>query len=298
MTMQVDYSVWVKKAQEETEKVLTYLLPATTEEPQTLHRAMRYATLGGGKRVRPLLVFAAAKLGDAKKSALTAAIAAIELIHVYSLVHDDLPTMDNDDLRRGKPTCHIAYDEATALLVGDALQSLAFDLLSRDSQISPKRQLMMVQTLATSSGSLGMAGGQAIDLANIGLNLTQGELENMHSLKTGALIAAAVRLGALCCPDLDEADFKILDQYAQNLGLAFQVIDDVLDCEQDTATLGKTAGKDLECNKPTYVKLMGLNDAKAYAHHLVDEGIMALAPFAEKAGYLSYLAHYVVQRKA
>lgn len=298
MMSPTDFLSWMQKAQAQTELILARVLPAETQEPSRLHSAMRYVTLGGGKRVRPLLAFASAKLGNANEQALQAAIASVEMIHVYSLVHDDMPPMDNDSLRRGKPTCHIAYDEATALLVGDALQSLAFDLLSQTGEIDAKRQLMMVQTLAKASGSLGMAGGQAIDLSNVGLDLTQAELENMHRLKTGALIAAAVRLGALSCPEIGEAELKALDIYAQNLGLAFQVIDDVLDCEQDTATLGKTAGKDIDNNKPTYVKLMGLDAAKAYAHRLVDLSIDVLVPFAEKADALRHLANYVVQRKA
>lgn len=293
-----DFLSWMQKAQAQTELILGRFLPQPSAEPARLHDAMRYVTLGGGKRVRPLLAFAAAKLGSANDSALQAAIASVEMIHVYSLVHDDMPPMDNDSLRRGKATCHIAYDEATALLVGDALQSLAFDLLSRPNDFDAIRQLKMVQTLATASGSLGMAGGQAIDLSNVGLDLTQAELENMHRLKTGALIAAAARLGALSCPDLDETALSALDVYAQNLGLAFQVIDDVLDCEQDTATLGKTAGKDADNNKPTYVKLMGLDAAKTYAHNLVNTANEALQPFAEKADLLKYLANYVVQRNA
>ena len=293
-----DFLNWMQKAQAQTELILARFLPLSSTEPTRLHDAMRYVTLGGGKRVRPLLAFAAAKLGSANDSVLQAAIASVEMIHVYSLVHDDMPPMDNDSLRRGKATCHIAYDEATALLVGDALQSLAFDLLSRPTDFDAARQLKMVQTLAMASGSLGMAGGQAIDLSNVGLDLTQAELENMHRLKTGALIAAAARLGALSCPDLDETALSALDVYAQNLGLAFQVIDDVLDCEQDTATLGKTAGKDADNNKPTYVKLMGLDAAKTYAHNLVNTANEALEPFAEKADLLKYLANYVVQRNA
>lgn len=297
MMSPTDFLSWMQKAQAQTELILARVLPAETQAPSRLHSAMRYATLDGGKRFRPLLVFASSKLGHANEQTLHASMASVEMIHVYSLVHDDMPLMDNDSLRRSKPTCHIAYDEATALLVGDALQSLAFDLLSRASDIDAKRQLMMVQTLAQASGSLGMAGGQAIDLSNVGLDLTQAELENMHRLKTGALIVAAVRLGALSCPEISEAELKSLNIYAQNLGLAFQVIDDVLDCEQDTATLGKTAGKDIDNNKPTYVKLMGLDAAKTYAYKLIDLSIDALSPFTEKADTLRHLANYVGQRK-
>ena len=291
-----DWQQWQQHAQAHTEEILEQLLPSATALPHSLHQAMRYVALDGGKRLRPMLVLAAAQLGKANKVALQHAMAAIELIHVYSLVHDDMPAMDNDSLRRGKPTCHIQYDEATALLVGDALQSLAFDLLSRPTSLPAPRQLQMLATLAQASGSLGMAGGQAIDLAHVGKNMNQAELEHMHSLKTGALIRAAVALGALSCPNLDDTALVHLDAYAQKLGLAFQVIDDVLDCEADTATLGKTAGKDENNNKPTYVKLMGLHPARAYAEQLIAEAIAQLTPFGEQAKYLRLLAEFVTAR--
>lgn len=258
---------------------------------------MRYVTLGGGKRLRPLLVLAASELGDADQNAVEQAMAAIEMVHVYSLVHDDMPAMDNDSLRRGKPTCHVKYDEATALLVGDALQTQAFDVLSRPTGLPAERQIAMLSTLAKASGSLGMAGGQAIDLANVGKAMNQAQLEQMHSLKTGALIRAAVVLGALACPDLDSDDVRTLDNYAAKLGLAFQVIDDVLDCEADTATLGKTAGKDSDNDKPTYVKLMGLQAARAYAETLTAEAATLLEPFGAKALHLRLLAEFVTARK-
>ena len=258
---------------------------------------MRYVTLGGGKRLRPLLVLAASELGAADEAAVAQAVAAVECIHVYSLVHDDMPAMDNDSLRRGKPTCHVQYGEAAALLAGDALQTLAFELLSRPTGLPGARQLRMLSTLAQASGSLGMAGGQAIDLANVGKAMNQAALEKMHSLKTGALIRAAVALGALSCPDVDDESLARLDDYARKLGLAFQVIDDVLDCEADTATLGKTAGKDADADKPTYVKLMGLPQARAYAEALVAEAVAALAPFGEKAAHLRGLAEFVTERK-
>ena len=258
---------------------------------------MRYAALDGGKRLRPLLVLAASELGEAVPDAVEAAMAAIELIHVYSLVHDDMPAMDNDSLRRGRPTCHIRYGEAAALLAGDALQTLAFDLLSRPTALPPQRQLHMLSTLARASGSLGMAGGQAIDLANVGRSITQSELEQMHSLKTGALIRAAAALGGLSCPDLTDNDLQRLDRYAARLGLAFQVIDDVLDCEADTATLGKTAGKDADNDKPTYVKLMGLSAARQYAETLVAEALETLESFGSRAAHLRGLAQFVTARK-
>ena len=292
-----ELKAWQQKAQAQTELLLERFLPSEKQVPHTLHEAMRYVTLGGGKRLRPLLVLAASELGDADQNAVEQAIAAIEMVHVYSLVHDDMPAMDNDSLRRGKPTCHVKYDEATALLVGDALQTQAFDVLSRPTGLFAERQIAMLSTLAKASGSLGMAGGQAIDLANVGKAMNQAQLEQMHSLKTGALIRAAVVLGALACPDLDSDDVRTLDDYAAKLGLAFQVIDDVLDCEADTATLGKTAGKDSDNDKPTYVKLMGLPAARAYAESLTTEAAALLEPFGAKALHLRLLAEFVTARK-
>ncbi|WP_037587172.1 polyprenyl synthetase family protein [Stenoxybacter acetivorans] len=294
--MNPDFIAWQKHAQAQMEELLNRLLPDGNRLPETLHQAMRYAALDGGKRLRPLLVLAASQVGQVDETALEAAMVAVECIHVYSLVHDDMPEMDNDSLRRGKPTCHIQYNQATALLVGDALQTLAFDLLSRPSGLSAVRQLRMVNVLARASGSLGMAGGQAVDLANVGKAMSQSELEYMHRLKTGALIRAAVALGGLSCADVSDDGLSALDQYADKLGLAFQVIDDVLDCEQDSATLGKTAGKDMAANKPTYVQLMGLNTARDYANQLVAEAISALLPLGSAAGCLKDLALYAVRR--
>ena len=297
MNLANELKAWQQKAQAQTELLLERFLPSENQVPHTLHEAMRYVTLGGGKRLRPLLVLAASELGDADQNAVEQAMAAIEMVHVYSLVHDDMPAMDNDSLRRGKPTCHVKYDEATALLVGDALQTQAFDVLSRLTGLPAERQIAMLSTLAKASGSLGMAGGQAIDLANVGKAMNQAQLEQMHSLKTGALIRAAVVLGALACPDLDSDDVRTLDDYAAKLGLAFQVIDDVLDCEADTATLGKTAGKDSDNDKPTYVKLMGLQAARAYAESLTAEAAALLEPFGAKALHLRLLAEFVTARK-
>ncbi len=297
MTQANDLKAWQQKAQAQTELLLERFLPSEHTKPAKLHEAMRYVTLGGGKRLGPLLVLAASELGKADNAAVEQAMAAIEMVHVYSLVHDDMPPMDNDSLRRGKPTCHVQYDEATALLVGDALQTQAFDVLSRATGLPAARQLAMLATLAKASGSLGMAGGQAIDLANVGKAMNQAELEEMHGLKTGALIRAAVVLGALACPDLSDEHIARLDRYATKLGLAFQVIDDVLDCEADTATLGKTAGKDADNDKPTYVKLMGLAEARAYAEKLVAEAVALLQPFGDKATHLRRLAEFVTARK-
>ncbi|MCF7528973.1 polyprenyl synthetase family protein [Neisseria lisongii] len=297
MTQANDLKSWQHQAQAQTELLLARLMPSENQTPHTLHQAMRYVTLGGGKRLRPLLVLAAAELGNADHAAVEAAMASVEMIHVYSLVHDDMPEMDNDSLRRGKPTCHVQYDQATALLTGDALQTQAFDILSRPTGLPAERQLKMVALLAQAAGSLGMAGGQAIDLANVGNAMTQAQLEHMHRLKTGALIRAAVGLGALACTDLDDEARRRLDAYAERLGLAFQVIDDVLDCEADTATLGKTAGKDQEADKPTYVKLMGLAPARRYAETLIAEALEQIAPFGKKAAHLRQLAEFVVARK-
>ena len=296
MTAKNDFSGWQSRARAQTELILERVLPAASKQPESLHQAMRYAVLDGGKRLRPLLVLAAAELGKSVQAACEQAAAAVECIHVYSLVHDDMPAMDNDTLRRGKPTCHVRYGEATALLTGDALQTLAFELLSQTNGLPADRQLHMIRTLAAASGSLGMAGGQAVDLDNVGKSLSQTELEAMHRLKTGALIRAAVLLGALSCPDLDDAALEKLDRYAACLGLAFQVVYDVLDCSADTATLGKTAGKDAEADKPTYVKLMGLDAARRYAEELVAEALAQLQAFDERAEHLRSLARFVTAR--
>jgi farnesyl diphosphate synthase len=266
--------------------------------PHKLHAAMRYTVLGGGKRVRPLLVYAAGALAGAGDSAMARAAAAVEMIHAYSLVHDDMPCMDDDALRRGKPTVHIAYDEATALLVGDALQAQAFAVLAEDVTLPPARQLTMLRVLAQAAGSAGMCGGQAIDLDSVGIGLTLEQLEQMHQLKTGALLRAAVVLGALCGKDLSLAELGALDAYANAIGLAFQVVDDVLDATADSATLGKTAGKDAAANKPTYVSILGLEPSRALAEKLRREAHDALAPFGHNAQRLRELADLIVQRKA
>jgi farnesyl diphosphate synthase len=261
-----------------------------------LHEAMRYAVLGGGKRVRPLLVHAAGELTGARPEALEAASAALEMIHVYSLVHDDMPCMDDDDLRRGKPTVHVQYDEATALLVGDALQSQAFVVLTDETALDTRAQASLVRELAVASGSLGMAGGQAIDLASVGLTLTRPQLETMHRMKTGALLRASVRMGALAGAAPDAKAMAALDAYAAAVGLAFQVVDDILDVTTDSATLGKTAGKDAKDGKPTYVSIIGLDASRALAAQLRRDAHDALAPFGEHARRLAELADLVVNR--
>src|SRR5438046_175183 len=277
------------RVQARVEAALERFLPSTGIAPQRLHDAMRYAVLGGGKRIRPLLAFAAgeASAGEpvrADPARLEVAACAVEYIHAYSLVHDDLPCMDDDVLRRGKPACHVEFDEATALLVGDSLQSLAFQLLA-EHRLSddPAVQVEMVKILAAACGSRGMAGGQAIDLASVGQALTLPELEHMHIHKTGALIRASVTLGARCSGTLSAGQLMQLDHYANCVGLAFQVVDDVLDQESSTATLGKTAGKDAANNKPTYVTVLGLGRAKALAEELRVEAHSALASLGKSS---------------
>ena len=297
-TSGVTFGDWMQATQAGVENALDQFLPALDAVPHKLHAAMRYALLGGGKRVRPLLVVAAGELFDADAATLARAASALEMIHVYSLVHDDMPCMDDDALRRGKPTVHVAYDEATALLVGDALQSQAFTVLAEGTAIPPARQMAMLRLLAQASGSSGMCGGQAIDLDSVGLALSLEQLEQMHQLKTGALLRAAVILGALAGKDLEPDDMTALNAYARAIGLAFQVVDDVLDATADSATLGKTAGKDAAANKPTYVSILGLEPSKALAEQLRCDAHAALAPFGDKARRLRELADLVVQRKA
>ena len=288
---------WMTAIQQEMETTLDALLPSADHEPRALNQAMRYATLGGGKRVRALLTHAAGELGQAPAGALARAAAAVEMIHAYSLVHDDLPCMDDDVLRRGKATCHVAFDEATALLAGDALQTQAFAVLAApELGVEPARQLDMLRLLAHASGPLGMAGGQAIDLASVGQALNLPQLEFMHALKTGALIRASVLLGALAGEALPAEQMGRLDHFSRVIGLAFQVVDDVLDCEADSATLGKTAGKDAAHDKPTYVSLLGLAEARHMARELRDQAFAALEPFGARAERLRALADYIVVR--
>jgi farnesyl diphosphate synthase len=277
---------------------LATYLPGTAETPQRLHEAMRYAVLDGGKRVRPLLVFAAGELFGAEPAVLARAAAAVEMIHAYSLVHDDMPCMDDDALRRGKPTVHVKYDEATALLVGDALQAQAFLILSEAGVTEAVRQLAMVRLLAAAAGSVGMCGGQAIDLESVGIALSLPQLEQMHRLKTGALLRAAVMLGALSGGALTDDASAALDQYAAAVGLAFQVVDDVLDATADSASLGKTAGKDAADNKPTYVTILGLEASQALAAKLRNDAHRAVEQFGHQAQRLRDLADLIVQRKA
>ena len=292
------FQEWSRAIAMDMERALENLLPAGDTEPIRLHDAMRYATLGGGKRVRPMLAFAAGLVSRAAPERVKIAAAAVEMIHAYSLAHDDLPCMDNDTLRRGKPTCHVEFDEATALLAGDALQALAFELMTNTQLAdSHETQIRMLQLLSRACGSHGMAGGQAIDLANVGKPLTLPELEYMHFLKTGALIRASVMLGAYCGEPLSDAEMANLDRYGKLVGLAFQVVDDILDCESNTEKLGKTAGKDQDANKPTYVSLMGLLPAKQFAAELLRDSLDAVSVFGDRADRLRQLAKFIVERQ-
>lgn len=284
--------------QERIETVLETVLPHATSHPARLHEAMRYVVLDGGKRIRPLLVYAAGEALGIAQGHLDIAAAAVELIHVYSLVHDDLPAMDNDDLRRGKPTCHKAFDEPTAILVGDGLQALAFQILASHPQqcASPAQRLRMIELLAQAAGSRGMVGGQAIDLAAVGQTLSEIELENMHIHKTGALIRASVLLAAYSVEVVDAQAVQRLDRFAKCMGLAFQVQDDILDVESDTQTLGKTRGADAAAGKPTYPSIIGMAAAKAKLQDLYSEAILALEPFGDSARALREMAEFTVRR--
>ena len=284
---------------ERVERALAARLPAATASPARLHEAMRYAVLGGGKRVRAGLVYVAGAALGANEAALDAPACAIELIHAYSLVHDDLPCMDDDDLRRGKPSCHKAYDEGTALLAGDALQTLAFEMLAHDPAltVSPARRLEMIATLAHAAGAAGMAGGQAIDLASVGRKLPLAELQDMHARKTGALIHAGVRLGALAAGTADAGILEALDRYGRAVGLAFQIADDILDVEGEAEALGKRPGADQARNKPTYPALLGVDGATKMAKENMDKALAALKDFGESADPLREIAKYVVERK-
>lgn len=287
----------LRSYRERVQAALDARLPAPTLEPRHLHEAMRYAVLNGGKRVRAVLVYTAGSTLNAPLDRLDAPACAVEMIHAYSLVHDDLPAMDDDDLRRGQPTCHRAFDEATALLAGDALQALAYEILVNENPDGATgRDAEMVRTLAHASGSLGMAGGQAIDLAAVGKALSLPELENMHRHKTGALIRASVRLGALCGEEEDRERIDALDGYASAIGLAFQIRDDILDIEGDTETIGKQSGADLALNKPTYPALMGIEAAKLKAEELHAAALKCLETFGSEADPLRWLSEFIVRR--
>ena len=280
------------------EQVLDRCLALPDAGTPRLREAIRYSTLGGGKRLRPALVYLTGESLGAALTDLDAPAAAVELIHVYSLVHDDLPAMDDDDLRRGRPTCHRAYDEATAILVGDALQALAFSVLADDSigKVVSATRLSMIRTLAQAAGTAGMAGGQAVDLAAVGQTLSVDAVENMHRRKTGALIKGSVLLGAIGAGIDSGPDFQALTLFGDEIGLAFQIQDDILDVEGDAAVLGKTTGADAALSKPTYPSTVGLPAARDRARDLRDRAIGALAPLGARSGPLVELAQFVVSR--
>lgn len=300
MTTESALKQYLKQCQKRVDSALDLQLPNDSIQPHRLHQAMRYATLNGGKRIRPMLVYAAGAALGVEPEQLDGPACAVELIHAYSLIHDDLPAMDDDDLRRGRPTCHKAFDEATAILAGDALQTLAFKVLCKDdvSPFAPHIRLEMIETLAHASGSRGMAGGQALDLAAVGRQIDLAQLENMHIHKTGALIHASVKLGCLAATKAEPAQTRQLEHYANCIGLAFQVQDDILDVEGDTATLGKTQGKDQANGKPTYPSLIGLKGAKELAQNLRQDALDSLSVLDERADPLRWLADYIVNRDA
>lgn len=291
----MNFNAWMHAIRERTTQALDQHLPPASHTPQRLHEAMRYACLNGGKRLRPILVHAAGEASGAKTDVLDFCATAVEMIHVYSLVHDDMPCMDDDTLRRGQPTCHVQYDEATALLVGDALQTQAFITLA-STPLQSATVTALVRTLAHAAGAAGMAGGQAIDLAAVGKQLDAAQLEQMHILKTGALIRASIRMGALAGESLAAEQLEMLDRFGKVLGLLFQVVDDILDCTASTNVLGKTAGKDAASDKPTYVSLMGLAGARSFADDLLTQAQHLIDPLGARGNRLKDIAVEIVQR--
>ncbi|MGD8348235.1 MAG: (2E,6E)-farnesyl diphosphate synthase [Gammaproteobacteria bacterium] len=293
------FSSLLEEYRSRVDSALDYWLPKDDVNPVRLHQAMRYAVLAPGKRVRPVLVYATASALGLELERVDGAASAVEIIHAYSLIHDDLPAMDDDDLRRGRPTCHRQFDEATAILAGDALQALAFYIVSHDPKMTadPAARLQMIENLALFSGSRGMAGGQAIDLGAVGKSLNIAELETMHIHKTGALIRTCVQLAALSAADLGEERFAALDSYAKCIGLSFQVQDDILDVTGDTATLGKIQGADSARNKPTFPSIIGLEASLEKARELHGKALEALSVFGEEADILRYISAWFVERK-
>lgn len=294
-----DLAVFMAQCQERLERSFDQWLPPARTHPATLHEAMRYTVMGGGKRIRPMLVYAGGQATAANSQLLDRPACAVELIHAYSLIHDDLPAMDDDDLRRGKPSCHRAFGEATAILAGDALQSHAFQVLSSgpSDAVDAHTRLRMINTLALASGSRGMAGGQVIDLAATGQQLNIAELEDMHIHKTGALIRASVVLGALCGTTTGQADIDRLDHYAKCIGLAFQIRDDILDVEGEANTLGKNTGMDQRLEKSTYPALIGMQGARQRAAELHVEALDSLASFSSDADPLRWISAYIIERE-
>jgi farnesyl diphosphate synthase len=298
MTQRADFSQRLASYQSRIERVLDECLDLPDPGTQRLRESMRYSALGGGKRLRPVLVYLTGESLGAPLDRLDAPAAAVELIHVYSLVHDDLPAMDDDDLRRGRPTCHRAFDEATAILAGDALQALAFAVLAGDvpGKIEPEVRIAMIRTLAAAAGTSGMAGGQALDLAAVRQTLSVAEVENMHRRKTGALIQGSVLLGALAAGIPEGPELAALGRFGAQIGLAFQIQDDILDVEGDATILGKATGADAAHSKPTYPSTVGLTASRDRARQLRDEAVAALEPLGSRGAMLAELAHFVVNR--
>jgi geranylgeranyl diphosphate synthase, type II len=299
MIDQPEFNALLIEYQQRVNRALDKWLPPEDLNPTTLHQAMRYSVLGSGKRVRPVLVYATADALDIPLHKVDGIAAAVEIIHAYSLIHDDLPAMDDDDLRRGRPTCHKQFDEATAILAGDALQALAFYILSHDPEMTQDmaNRIKMIEKLALFSGSRGMAGGQAIDLASVGKSLDITELETMHIHKTGALIRTSIHMAALSANDIDEQQLHALDQYAKKIGLSFQVQDDILDVISDTETLGKPQGSDAQLGKPTFPSIIGLKAAQEKALQLHHQALEAIASFGAKADILRTISHWFVARR-
>ncbi len=296
----MSFSEYKKECQRRIDQILKSSLSnnLSVASAQGLMAAMNYSLFNGGKRVRPLLVYATAEAVGANIDKADAPAAAVEMVHAYSLVHDDLPAMDDDDLRRGQPTCHIAFDEATAILAGDALQTQAFAILSdANSSLLPQQQITMIQLLSHNSGLFGMAGGQSLDLEAVDKQVDLVYLENMHKHKTGALITASVLMGAHCHDTVDQETLSALTKYSHAIGLAFQVQDDILDVISDTHTLGKTQGADIANNKPTYVSLLGLEGAQQKAQQLHQQALDALLPLGSAATRLQAIAHYIIDRQ-
>lgn len=299
MPDQAIFQSYLEKCQQRVNNALDKCLPVDDPPEHNLAEAIRYSVVGGGKRIRPVMVYAAGEALGASLDVLDTPACAVEMIHAYSLIHDDLPAMDDDDLRRGSPTCHKAFDEATAILAGDALQALAYEILADDKHTGlPEHQRLRMLTLLTqASGAHGMAGGQAIDLASVGKTLTLEQLEAMHRLKTGALIRASILLGAMCKPNITHEELNILDKYAHCIGLSFQIHDDILDVIGDTETLGKPQGSDEDQQKPTYPAILGLDASKALAREQHTQALKHLEPMGEMADTLRQLSAYIVERE-
>lgn len=297
--MSHEFQLRLDTYQQRVDTALDKYLPTNDPPEHNLAEAIRYSVIGGGKRIRPAMVYATGEALGVSTDLLDIPACAVEMIHAYSLIHDDLPAMDNDDLRRGRPTCHKAFDEATAMLAGDALQALAYEILAKDDheELTPEHRIEMLSLLTEASGAHGMAGGQAVDLASVGKQLNLEQLENMHRLKTGALIRASILLGAMCKHDVSKEEINLLSDYAHCIGLSFQIQDDILDVISDTETLGKPQGSDQEQEKPTFPAILGLQASQERAAKQHELALKILEPLDEKADSLRQLSAYIVERQ-